>query len=189
MIDMRRVGHGALPTWSFHLEEVPPGKYQAELLPFLATWIVEVPAGGRDDVELTLPELAEVRLDIVDKETGVRVPIEQLHFRATERPAGLLFNNWQKVDAERIYPLEAFEKAGKRSVLKALADEFPDAQLHFFEDRFVTLDKIRDMTDLNLYLVDWGYNTEKERRRAHEDPQIEVLERQSFEALLANADN
>ena len=41
--------------------------------------------------------------------------------------------------------MESFEGGGKRSVLEALAAEFPDARLHFFEDRFSTLDRIRDL--------------------------------------------
>ena len=90
-----------------------------------------------------------------------------------------------QVDSERIYALESFEKGGKRSVLASLAEEFPHAQLHFFEDRFVTLDKIRDMEALKLYLVDWGYNTEKERARAADDTQIKVLNPNTFEALLS----
>lgn len=116
LVDMRRVGGVALPTWSFHLEDLPPGRYQVELLPFLATWIVEVPVGGRDDVELVLPELAEVLVETVDTRTGVRVPIEQLHFRGTVRPPGLLFNNWQKLDADEPGRFRFWTPPGKVSI-------------------------------------------------------------------------
>ena len=89
------------------------------------------------------------------------------------------------VPPERIYALESFEKGGKRSVLDALAAEFPEANLHFFEDRYVTLDKIRDMKEVALFLVDWGYNTERERQEARGDRQISVLNPAEFTALLA----
>ena len=50
-----------------------------------------------------------------------------------------------RVEPDRIYALEAFEGDGKRSVLEALAKEFPEARLHFFEDRYATLEKMRDL--------------------------------------------
>ncbi|MEM7164164.1 MAG: hypothetical protein AAF581_01795 [Planctomycetota bacterium] len=116
LVDMRRVEGAALPTWSFHLEDLPPGRYQAELLPFLAAWIVEVPVDGRSDVELVLPELAEVLVETVDTRTGARVPIEQLHFRGTERPPDLLFNNWQKIDADETGRFRFWTPPGKTSL-------------------------------------------------------------------------
>ena len=91
------------------------------------------------------------------------------------------------VPPERIYALEAFEGAGKRSVLESLAEEFPEAKLHFFEDRYSTLDRIRDLGRTDLYLVDWGYNTPAERERAGADSRIEVLDRVGFETVLAGA--
>ena len=92
-----------------------------------------------------------------------------------------------EVEADRIYALEAFEGRGKRSVLEALSTEFPQARLHFFEDRYVTLDRIRDLDRTDLYLVDWGYNTPAERQQAAADTRIRVLGRADFEAVLAGA--
>lgn len=92
-----------------------------------------------------------------------------------------------EVDADRIYALEAFEGRGKRSVLEAIAAEYPGARLHFFEDRLVTLDKMRDLAGTSLYLVDWGYNTPAERERARTDEDITLLDRAGFEAVLAGA--
>ena len=89
------------------------------------------------------------------------------------------------VPPERIYALESFEKGGKRSVLRALATEFPQAKLHFFEDRYITLDNIRDMEEVALFLADWGYNTEREREQAKADRRISVLSPAEFRALLA----
>ena len=67
---------GALPTWSFRLETVPAGRHQVHLHPFQKIWTVEVPAGGREDLELAIPELAEVLVETVDARTGERVPLE-----------------------------------------------------------------------------------------------------------------
>lgn len=89
------------------------------------------------------------------------------------------------VPADRIFALEAFEGRGKRSVLKGLARSHPGARLHFFEDRFQTLDRMRDVPDLHMYLVDWGYNTAPERELARSDPHIALLDITGFTAVLA----
>ena len=75
---------GALPSWSFHLENLPVDRYQLRLRPFLTSWMIELPPGGRDDVELTIPELAEVYVETVDARSGQRVGIESLAFRTLE---------------------------------------------------------------------------------------------------------
>lgn len=92
-----------------------------------------------------------------------------------------------RIEPGRVYALEAFEGAGKRSVLEALAREQPGARLHFFEDRYPTLDRLRDLPDARLYLADWGYNTPEERARARADARIEVLDIDGFRAALAAA--
>ena len=74
----------ALPTWSFHLENVPVDRYQIRLRPLLKSWMIELPAGGRDDVELVIPELAEVLVETVDARTGERVPVEKIAYRTLE---------------------------------------------------------------------------------------------------------
>lgn len=91
------------------------------------------------------------------------------------------------VEPDRVYALESFEGAGKRSVLAALAREYPDDDCHFFEDRFVTLDGIRDLERTHHYLVDWGYNTPAERERAASDDDIKLLDMDAFTRLLAQA--
>lgn len=106
---------------------------------------------------------------------------EERFTRALVERAGL------RIEPERVYALEAFEGAGKRSVLEALARERPGAPLNFFEDRYPTLDRLRDLPDARLYLVDWGYNTPEERARARADARIEVLDVDGFRATLAAA--
>lgn len=105
---------------------------------------------------------------------------EERFARALIERAGL------EVEPERIYGLEAFENRGKRSVLEALAAEFPGATLHFFEDRLATLERMVDLPRTALYLVDWGYNTAAERARAADAPQVTVLDRTNFERVLSS---
>jgi len=53
----------------------------------------------------------------------------------------------------------------------------------FVEDRLKTLQSIqpyRDLTQVQLYLADWGYNTAAERGIARRDPHIQILSRQQF---------
>lgn len=90
------------------------------------------------------------------------------------------------VDADRIYALESFEGGGKRSVLEKLALEFPDHQLHFFEDRLATLNKLLGSNIAKLYLVDWGYNTAPERAAAQAIEEVEVIDRKRFDAIITS---
>lgn len=72
------------PTWSFRLEDIPVGLYQARLLPFQKSWMIELPEDGRDDVELVLPELAELLVETVDARTGETIPFETIVYRTLE---------------------------------------------------------------------------------------------------------
>lgn len=93
LAEMERVG-GALPTWSFQLEDIPVGTCQIRLLPFLKNWMIDVPAGGRGDVALALPELAEVLIETVDSRTGERIPLEKLRYIYKEDLPGRVHNIW-----------------------------------------------------------------------------------------------
>ena len=77
LADLQRVG-GALPSWSFRVEDLPVGMYRVQLMPFLKVWMIDLPSGGAEDLELVLPELAEVMVETVDGRTGERVPRDQL---------------------------------------------------------------------------------------------------------------
>jgi RNA polymerase sigma-70 factor (ECF subfamily) len=99
LVDLERVG-GALPTWSFHLEDLPVGLYRAQLLPFMKSWMIELPAGGREGVELVVPELAEVLVETVDARTGERVPLEEFYFIYEEVLPGQKRSDWARADLE-----------------------------------------------------------------------------------------
>jgi len=93
LAEMVRVD-GELPTWAFQLEDIPVGTCQIHLLPFLKSWMIDVPAGGREDVALVIPELAEVRVETVDAQTGERIPLEQLRYIYKEDLPGRVHQIW-----------------------------------------------------------------------------------------------
>lgn len=47
----------------------------------------------------------------------------------------------------------------------------------------VQVSKVAELNRWQLYLVDWGYNTEAERQRADADPRITLLTKEAFLAL------
>ena len=113
---------------------------------------------------------------------GALLPPKRIAFtRALISRAGL------RVDPDRVYALESFEGGGKRSVLARLRDEFPDATLHFFEDRIKTLRGLEGSELARLYLVDWGYNTPAERKTIAADDDIELIGLKRFQAILGTA--
>ncbi len=82
----------ALPTWSFLLEDLEVGSYEVMLRPFMTRWMLELPAGGREDVELVIPQLAEVYLDTVDAQTGERIPLRTIRYAHREVLPGQVSN-------------------------------------------------------------------------------------------------
>ncbi|XP_060969764.1 uncharacterized protein LOC115706477 isoform X2 [Cannabis sativa] len=87
---------------------------------------------------------------------------------------------------ERIFGLGTGPKV---EVLKQLQKkpEHQGMKLHFVEDRLATLKNVIKEPELdgwNLYLVDWGYNTQKEREEAASIPRIRLLELSDFSMKL-----
>lgn len=74
---------GARPAWSFRVE-LPVGRHQVRMMPFVKSWMIELPDVGRDDVELVIPELAEVLVETVDARTGERIPLEEIAYKTLE---------------------------------------------------------------------------------------------------------
>ena len=97
LADMVRVG-GELPTWSFWLEDIPVGTCQIRLLPFQKSWMIDVPVGGREDVELVIAELAELRVETVDARTGERIPLEKIRYGSREELEGQVYFDWSTPD-------------------------------------------------------------------------------------------
>lgn len=80
-------------------------------------------------------------------------------------------------------------KRPKAETLRMLLQQFsnnPDqaVSIWFVEDRLKTLQTIQkqpDLSEIKLYLADWGYNTEAERAIAHSDSQICLLSLKALE--------
>ncbi|XP_020996585.1 uncharacterized protein LOC107485788 isoform X2 [Arachis duranensis] len=90
------------------------------------------------------------------------------------------------IPPEGIYGLGTGPKV---KVLKQLQKrpEHQGLTLHFVEDRLATLKNVIKEPELdqwNLYLGNWGYNTQKEREEAAAIPRIQVLELSDFSKKL-----
>ncbi|XWS35799.1 hypothetical protein CRYUN_Cryun20dG0026900 [Craigia yunnanensis] len=90
------------------------------------------------------------------------------------------------IPPERIYGLGTGPKV---KVLKQLQlrPEHQGMKLHFVEDRLATLKNVIKEPELdgwNLYLGDWGYNTQKEREEAASIPRIQLLQLSDFSKKL-----
>ncbi|WJX77557.1 hypothetical protein P8452_60853 [Trifolium repens] len=90
------------------------------------------------------------------------------------------------IPPERLYGLGTGPKV---EVLKKL-QKMPENQgltLHFVEDRLATLKNVikePELDNWNLYLVNWGFNTQKERDEAAANPRIQLLELSDFSNKL-----
>ena len=64
-------------------------------------------------------------------------------------------------------------------------------RLVFVEDKLSTLEKVckvgAGLERWELFLVDWGYNTEAERARAEADPRITVINVDQFVGMLSTS--
>ncbi len=74
----------------------------------------------------------------------------------------------------------------KYETLRLLKDSTTIEKLSiwFVEDRFKTLQLVQQQPDLQsvqLFLADWGYNTESEREAARYDPNIQILSLEQFQ--------
>lgn len=74
-------------------------------------------------------------------------------------------------------------KRPKHETLRQIIAQTQKERIWFVEDRLKTLRSLQQQTDLQtvkLYLADWGYNTESERKAAQEDSGIQVLSLAQF---------
>ncbi|KAL8499969.1 hypothetical protein ACS0TY_019825 [Phlomoides rotata] len=90
------------------------------------------------------------------------------------------------IPPERIYGLGTGPKV---KVLKQLQEmlEHQGLTLHFVEDRLATLKNVikePELNNWNLYLGDWGYNTQNEREEAAGISRIRVLQLSDFSKKL-----
>jgi phosphoglycolate phosphatase-like HAD superfamily hydrolase len=84
-------------------------------------------------------------------------------------------------------------KRPKYEILRELIQlaEAQPVSLWFVEDRLKTLQLVQqqpDLANVKLFLADWGYNTQAERKAAQDDPQIQLLSLSQFAKNLSNWD-
>ncbi|XP_044960047.1 uncharacterized protein LOC123411172 isoform X2 [Hordeum vulgare subsp. vulgare] len=143
-------------------------------------WIVERMHTLRPVIETGYENLLLVRLLVEIQIPSVR--------KSSSRFAGALLKELAGVDfpSERIYGLGTGPKV---KVLQRL-QEMPQHQgltLHFIEDRLATLKNVIKEPALdkwNLYLVKWGYNTQKEREEAGAISRIQLIDLPDFSKQL-----
>ena len=93
----------------------------------------------------------------------------------------LLSKEGVELPADRIIGKEI--KQPKTKTLRQLQQSPPenapaDAPIWFVEDRLKTLNKVKaeaDLSDITLFLADWGYNTAAEKEKAANDSRIHLL--------------
>ena len=76
-------------------------------------------------------------------------------------------------------------KRPKYETLRLLRDNISesDPSIWFIEDRLKTLELVKQQPDLfqvKLFLANWGYNTESEREKAQQNPDINLISLQEF---------
>ncbi|KGN45668.1 uncharacterized protein LOC101221288 isoform X2 [Cucumis sativus] len=90
------------------------------------------------------------------------------------------------IPPERIYGLGTGPKVEVLKMLQKMP-EHQGLKLHFVEDRLATLKNVIKESELdgwNIYLVDWGYNTQKEREEAAAIKRIQLLQLSDFSTKL-----
>ncbi|XZN97633.1 MAG: HAD family hydrolase [Microcoleus sp.] len=82
-----------------------------------------------------------------------------------------------KLPSELIYGKE-YNKPKHQILREFLAASGEDATIWFVEDRLKTLLSVKqqpDLSDVKLFLADWGYNTLAERESVAENPPVQLL--------------
>lgn len=88
--------------------------------------------------------------------------------------------------SERIYGLGTGPKVKVLQQLQQML-QHQGLKLHFIEDRLATLKNVIKepaLDNWNLYLVTWGYNTQKEREEAEAIPRIQLIDLPDFSRQL-----
>ena len=107
-----------------------------------------------------------------------QIPAEQLLIITTKQErfvSAILDANGISVTAGRIYGLE--RQRSKNAILSDFADQHNGA-ICLVEDRLPTLQKVINeprLNNIDLWLTDWGYNTENDRQTAAQNKRIKIL--------------
>jgi phosphoglycolate phosphatase-like HAD superfamily hydrolase len=96
----------------------------------------------------------------------------------------ILAHNDIEFASERIFGLD--RQLSKEQVLKHLMFEHPEQHILFVEDRLPTLLRMLEddnLSDIDLYFADWGYNTEQDQHTARENQRIKTINLTDFSQL------
>lgn len=131
------------------------------------------------------PGFADAMKDIMATQQAYIVTTKQARFTET------ILRKMAQVEfpMERIFS-QTVSGRPKSEVLESLQEKHPGFVCHFVEDKLSTLEKVaalKHLSDWKLYLVDWGYNTEKERERARNNERIRVITIDEFKKLAKEA--
>ena len=88
-----------------------------------------------------------------------------------------------------IYGLGMYKKKSDVIVDRMKSGGYAPAGVHFFEDRWPTLNKcLKDkrLDGVNLHLATWGYVTEKELELARAEPRVKVIDLDDFAKIVAS---
>ena len=100
LAELRRSGLSR-STWQFLVEDLPVGRHQIQLDPFLVSWMVELPPEGIENLELEVEEFAEVVVETIDAETRELIPLEELYFRSQVKQPGQYHTIWTAAETEQ----------------------------------------------------------------------------------------
>lgn len=133
---------------------------------------------------------------MVDALTSSEYPVYFASSKAAHRVSTLLQEHFGlsdlTEDSPRLFASLLPPEEKKVETLRMIAGrpvcQGAGTRLHFVDDRLDTLLAVQQAQDLKgqweLYLADWGYNTEAERAAAAATPGITVLSRPAFIELL-----
>ena len=99
-LEEMRIRSGPNPSWSFRFDDALVGTHRLQLVPFMKSWVIEVPPEGIHDVELVIHELAEVVVETVDAHTEELVPLEEFYFRPHAPRRGRPGSDWLRLEPE-----------------------------------------------------------------------------------------
>ena len=86
----------------------------------MKSWMVELAVGGRGDLDLVIPELAEVVVETVNARTGERLPLEKILYGFQEDLPGQVNQQWLRADLEDEPGLSRFWTAPGAAFVKTL---------------------------------------------------------------------
>lgn len=164
-------------------DQLEPAKLAAEVDEVRDRWIATDLQGWLAEQEFYPGVVDRLRTTLASSTKPMIISTKEKRFIEQ-----LLLQQGLELENLRIYGKET--KRPKHQILRELTEEFGNtATFWFIEDRLKTLQTIRtqpDLTEVRLFLADWGYNTQPERDAIAQDPFIKLLSLQQFSQDFAS---